>query len=169
MKSNRLIWTNGKDAGTYRAYLKECPETTLATITLELGRYRLLAAFQPDNEEWSGNIGEMKEVAQAEFDKFLAMVEPHAETFRLCREAVLHCLDAIAGDSRKFWLMGSGTGSRAKLLAAYAAMSGSTDDDLNSCWLPNERNYNAYVAQKEHDERLLEYCRENGIAAPEED
>ncbi len=77
------------------------------------------------------------------------------ETLRLCREAILHVLDAIASDPRKFWLMGHGTGSRAKLLAAYCALTGKSEEEAAESWLPNQERYEAYVAEKESNERRL--------------
>lgn len=82
--------------------------------------------------------------------------EIQSETLRLCREAVIHCLDAIASDPRKFWLMGSGTGSREKLLAAYAALTGKTEAEVEECWLPNQERYEEYCRQREADERRLQ-------------
>lgn len=82
-------------------------------------------------------------------------------TLTLCREAIIHCLDAIASDPRKFWLMGYATGSRAKLLAAYAALTGQTEEDVQTAWLPDPEKYEAYCEQRAHDERLLEQRRES--------
>lgn len=84
-------------------------------------------------------------------------------TLTLCREAIIHCLDAIASDPRKFWLMGYATGSRAKLLAAYAALTGQTEDDVHDAWLPDREAYQAYCEQKELDEHLLEKQREHPV------
>lgn len=89
----------------------------------------------------------------------MATPENEPETLSLCREAIIHCLDAIASDPRKFWLMGSGTGSRAKLLAAYASLTGRTEEEVVELWLPNTERYEAYCEQREADERLLEEIR----------
>jgi hypothetical protein len=89
----------------------------------------------------------------------MASPENESETLRLCRQAIIHCLDAIASDPRKFWLMGHGTGSRAKLLAAYAALTGRTEEECEGLWLPNTERYEAYCEQREADERLIEESR----------
>lgn len=91
----------------------------------------------------------------------MATNQNESETLRLCREAVIHCLDAIASDPRKFWLMGTATGSRAKLLAAYAALTGKTEEEVEALWLPNEERYEAYCEQREADERLLEKMKKD--------
>lgn len=83
------------------------------------------------------------------------------ETLRLCREAIIHCLDAIASDPRKFWLMGSLTGSREKLLAAYAALTGKTAEEVKDSWLPDPDRYEDYCRRKEEDERLVEKVRDS--------
>jgi hypothetical protein len=80
MTSHQLIWTERPEEEGFRAYLKECPENTLALIQhTYLDEWQLLAAFQDDRVRWAGTAAEMKEVAQAELDKFFAKLVPVAE------------------------------------------------------------------------------------------
>ena len=87
----------------------------------------------------------------------------------LAHEAVFHVLDAIRGDARKFWLMGHGTGSRAKLLAAWRAKHGKTEKEADEFWeFYDPAKFKRYVEELELMERLLRDYREGRITLPPE-
>jgi hypothetical protein len=87
----------------------------------------------------------------------------------LAHEAVSHALNAICDDARKFWLLGHGTGTRAKLLEAWAAAHGKTYEEADLYWVfYDPEKMERYVEDLELMERLLRDYREGRITLPEE-
>jgi hypothetical protein len=87
----------------------------------------------------------------------------------LAHAAVFHVLDAIRGDARKAWLMGHGTGSRAKLLEAWRAKHGKTEKEADDFWqFHDPKKFERYVEELELMERLLRDYREGRIQLPEQ-
>ncbi len=83
--------------------------------------------------------------------------------------AVTHVLSAICDDARKFWLMGHGTGSRDKLLKAWAALHGKTYEEADAYWVFYDADkFKRYVEELELMERLLRDYREGRIQLPAE-
>ncbi len=83
--------------------------------------------------------------------------------FELAKAAVCHVLNAIAEDPRKFWLMGDFTGSYDKLTAAAAAIWEMPVEEVRQSYRPADHEWRGYLEEKEAVERLVEYCRDNGI------
>lgn len=93
-------------------------------------------------------------------------MKTEAEQLTLAKDAVHHVLNAIADDPRKYWLMGNGTESYAKLTAAAAALWDRPLANVRENFQPLKEPYDRWCAEREAHERLLTYCRENGITAP---
>jgi len=90
------------------------------------------------------------------------------EKLALCKAAISHVICAIADSPRKYWLMGNGTGSWEKLTTAAAALWDKPVDKIRADFQPLEHEYRRYCEQLKNDEKLLEYCRENGITGKHE-
>ena len=90
-------------------------------------------------------------------------VATEAEQLKLAKGAISHVLNAIADDPRKFWLMGDLTGSYEMLIAAAHAIWGMPVEKLKADFRPRKDEWEHYCAEREEAERLLTYCRENGI------
>ena len=84
--------------------------------------------------------------------------------------AIAHTLGAICSDPRKFYLMGGRfNGSFERLTEAYAKLNGLDEETVFEKFEPHDpAAYDRYCAQREADERLLTYCRENGITMPKD-
>lgn len=86
----------------------------------------------------------------------------------LAHKAVFHVLDAIRGDARKAWLMGHGTGSRAKLLEAWRAKHGKTEEEAEAFWTFHDpKKFERHVAELELSELLMTAFREGKLAMKE--
>lgn len=90
------------------------------------------------------------------------------KTMHIAKEAIAHVLNALRDDPRKYWLMGEGTGSYAKLIDAAAALWGEPVDKLREHFSPTEPKWSRFLEQRERDEKLIEYCQEQGITVPED-
>jgi hypothetical protein len=92
-------------------------------------------------------------------------VEDTANELKLAKAAIAHVLNAIADDPRKYWLMGNGTESYAKLTEAAAAIWKLPVEKVCADFQPKEKAYKLYCAEREENERLLRHCQENKIMA----
>jgi len=90
------------------------------------------------------------------------------EKLKLCKAAISHIINAIVDDPRKYWLLGNGTGSWEKLTTAAAALWNQPAAKIRADFKPRTEEYHRYCAQRDQDEKLLEYCRENGITGKHE-
>lgn len=86
------------------------------------------------------------------------------DTHEACKSAVLHTLEALRTDSRKFWLMGEGTETFEKLTAAAALIYDEPQAKVKKFFRPHKGEYERYCAEIEENDRLLRLCRERGIA-----
>ena len=85
------------------------------------------------------------------------------EQLKLAKSAIIHVLTAIKDDPRKYWLLGNGTGSWEKLTMAAAVLWAHPVEKIRADFQPRKEEYQRYCEQRDKDEKLLEYCRENGI------
>lgn len=88
------------------------------------------------------------------------------DALALAKAAISHVLNAICDDPRKFYLMGWGTGSYAKLTEAHAALHGLPLEEIRKNFVPDEAPYKRYCERIQEEDRLLTHCHENGIEAP---
>jgi hypothetical protein len=79
----------------------------------------------------------------------------------LARAAISHVLNAIAYDPRKYWLLGVGTESYAKLTTAGAALFDQPLEKVRESCRPDPTDYQAYLDQRKEEERLIEIGREH--------
>ncbi len=107
---------------------------------------------------------------QAEDLRIQENLVPYAENteqaiahLEICKTAIHHVLNAIANDSRKYWLMGNGTGSWEKLTIAAAAIWNTPLEKLRAEFQPRKLEYEQYCAELEANEKLLRHCRDRGI------
>lgn len=87
------------------------------------------------------------------------------QTHEACKAAVLHTLDALRNDPRKFWLMGDGTETFEKLTTAAALIYGKPQDEVKAAFRPRVDEWKRYCAALNEDRKLLTHCRERGIRA----
>lgn len=85
------------------------------------------------------------------------------EPLELARRAIKHVLETIADSPEKFYLLGDGTESYAKLTAAAAALWGRPVEEVRANFRPDPNSFKRYLGAREADRALLEYCREQGI------
>jgi len=69
----------------------------------------------------------------------------------LAKSAIGHALFAICDDPRKYWLLGNGTETYARLTAAHAALNGVDVERVRASFQPNRAKYQAFL-----DRRLAE-------------
>lgn len=89
------------------------------------------------------------------------------DELKLAKAAISHVLNAIADDPRKYWLMGNGTGSYAKLTEAAAVLWKTPVEKIRADFRPNKVEYTRYCDELEANEKLLRYCRDRKISVPE--
>jgi UDP-2,3-diacylglucosamine pyrophosphatase LpxH len=81
--------------------------------------------------------------------------------------AISHFLKVIAEDPEKFFLMGDGTESWAKLTDAASALWGIPVEEIRGDFRPSLSRCEKYRVKRESDEALLRHCRRRGITAPQ--
>lgn len=91
-----------------------------------------------------------------------------AEKLILAGAAIHHALNTICNDPAKFWLLGNGTETYARLTEAHATIQGLDIATVRSVFKPSADRYERYCDQLEKDGELLIYCREHGITGEEE-
>ena len=91
--------------------------------------------------------------------------EMTAEAAKSAKDAVRHVLNAIADDPRKYWLMGPMSGSYEKLTKAASEIWSQPVEKIQSDFQPRKEQWEAYLAEKEEQEKILEFCQENGITS----
>lgn len=90
------------------------------------------------------------------------------DALKLAKDAISHALNAICDDPRKFYLVGWGTGTYAKLTEALAALHGLDVETVRENFVPDKEPYDRYCQRIEAEEKLLTHCRENHITVPRE-
>ena len=85
----------------------------------------------------------------------------------LAKQAVWHVIATVCDDPRKYWLLGEGTESWAKLTAAHAVMSDKPLQTIRDNCKPNQAAYAQYCAEREEEQQLIRHCREHGIKPKE--
>ena len=93
------------------------------------------------------------------------MSEMTPEGAQTAKEAIMHVLNAIADDPRKYWLMGRLTGSYEKLTRAAAEILGKPIKEVQSHFQPEVEEYEKYIAKREEEAQILDFCNENGLTS----
>lgn len=81
------------------------------------------------------------------------------ETVELAKIAIGWTLNAICDDPRKYWLLGNGTESYARLTAAHAALHGMDVDVVRKSFVPNTKAYGRFLVERNEAERMAERGR----------
>lgn len=90
------------------------------------------------------------------------------DQLKLAKAAISHVINAIADDPRKYWLMGNGTESWNKLTLAAAAILNTPVERIRADFQPPKDKYDRYCNEIEANEKLLRFCRDNGIVGKRE-
>lgn len=93
-------------------------------------------------------------------------VPENPEELKLAKAAISHVLNALADDPRKYWLMGNGTESYAKLTTAAAVLWKTPVEKIRKDFQPEKAKHERYCEEVEANERLLRYCRDRNITVP---
>ena len=83
------------------------------------------------------------------------------------RALTRHALRAICDDPEKYWLLGNGTGTWHRLTVAHAVLYGQSVGKVEDDWVPDDRRYAAYMAERKSTQWMVDYCKDRGITPPE--
>lgn len=108
-----------------------------------VGAFGLLMPVKQDGTGWLGD--EPTPEKKPELPAYLS----ENELLALAKKTVMHVLRAICDDPRKYYLMGTLTGSYDLLVESWAAFNGMTKEEVEKIAQPDRDKYEAYLKELE--------------------